>query len=312
MAGERPLRLGTRKSDLALTQSRTVAGMIGGAVELIGMVTEGDRLVDVPLRGALQKGYFTEALERALLDGSIDVAVHSLKDLPTAMAPGLVVGAIPVRERVADLLFVRAASWAEGFDASLPLAPGARVGASSPRRQSLLRTVREDCSAELLRGNVPTRLRRLGEGAFDAIVLAEAGVRRLVAGGVSLALDGLRVARLAPSVWTPAPGQGALAVQCREDDAATRAQLFALHDEGCAEAVATERRWLTMLGGGCSVPFGAWVVGARWAMGFERSGRFDGVSGTGIPAGDAALSLLLAGGAMVPLPMKWEEIDVRA
>lgn len=311
MEDEPAIRLGTRQSDLALTQSRTVARMLGGNVALVGVVTEGDRLVDVPLRGPLQKGYFTEALEQRLRDGTIDIAVHSLKDLPTAMAPGLRIGAIPVRERVADLLFVRKEAW-DAAGRGLPLAAGASVGASSPRRQSLVRSARPDCRPEPLRGNVPTRLKKLAAGQFDAIVLAEAGVRRLVAGEVPLVLDGLHVVRLNPSVWVPAPGQGALAVQCRADDVVTLGRLASLHDAATAADVATERRWLTTIGAGCSVPFGAWVHGADWVMGLERNGKFSVVGGSGAERGDAAVITLMAGSSDDSLTMKWEEIDVCA
>lgn len=294
------MRLGTRKSELAWRQSGMVAAALGPDVELVGIVTEGDRIVDAPLRGPLAKGYFTEALEAALRAGTIDLAVHSLKDLPTAPSPGLAIGAVPLRERVADLLIVRPECWGEG---SLPLVPGARVGATSTRRQALLRTLRSDCRPEMLRGNVPTRVSRLAEKKFDAIVLAEAGIRRL-----GLDLGKFRVARLSPRVWVPAPGQGALGVQCRADDAATRARVGRLHHAETGIAVSTERRWLATFGGGCSIPFGAWVDGDSWAMGLERDENFRVRTGKG--DGDAALSRLMADDDGEPLDAAWEEIDV--
>jgi hydroxymethylbilane synthase len=288
------LRLGTRTSALALTQSGHVAAALGPDVSLVGVTTEGDRLVDVPLAGRLQKGFFTEALDRGLREGTLDLAVHSLKDLPLAWPEGLVVAATPPREALADLLLVRPEAW-DAAAPRLPLRPGAKVGAASERRQWLLRTLRPDCEPAFLRGNVPTRIERLREGRYDAIVLAEAGVNRL-----GLRLEGLRVARLRPSEWPCAAGQGSLAVQCREADRATRARVATLNDRPTEIATTMERRWLGALGGGCSVPFGAavWPVAPSewaWAMGLARDGAFRIRRGVGEGAGDAALAALLAG-----------------
>jgi hydroxymethylbilane synthase len=282
------LRLGTRRSALALTQSGMVARAIGPDVSLVEVTTEGDRLVDVPLRGALTKGFFTEALEQGLLDGSLDLAVHSLKDLPLAQPAGLTLGAIPVREGVADLLIVAPGAWDPAAPV-LPLRAGTSVGAASERRQWLLRTLRPDLAPTFLRGNVPTRVTRLREGGFGAIVLAEAGVHRL-----GLSLEGLHVVRLRPSEWPCAAGQGALAVQCRADDAAVLARLAPLHHAPTASAVTTERRWLGALGGGCSVPFGAAVRENSWSIGLTRDGAFRIRRGVGLADGDEALRGLLA------------------
>ncbi|MES2640150.1 MAG: hydroxymethylbilane synthase [Myxococcota bacterium] len=283
------LRLGTRKSELALAQSGMMARAIGPDVELVGVTTEGDRLVDVPLAGQLTKGFFTEALEAGLRAGTLDLAVHSLKDLPLEQPPGLILAAIPPRESLADLLLVREEAW----DASAPMLPlrtGAKVGAASERRQWLLRTLRPDCDPAFLRGNVPTRVGRLREGRYDAIVLAEAGVHRL-----GLSLEGLKVARLLPAQWPNAAGQGALALQCREDDIVTRARLTSLNDPATAGAVETERRWLGALGGGCSVPFGAAVWAGGWAIGLMKDGAFRIRRGVALEDGDEALRALLAG-----------------
>ncbi len=289
------LRLGTRKSELALTQSGMVARAIGPDVVLVGVTTAGDRLVDVPLDAQLGKGFFTEELERGLRGGTLDLAVHSLKDLPLAQPDGLVLGAIPARESVADLLLVREEAW-DAAAPMLPLRSGAKVGAASERRQWILRTLRPDCEPAFLRGNVPTRVTRLREGKYDAIVLAEAGVHRL-----GLALDGLRVARLAPANWPCAAGQGALAVQCRADAAEVLARLAPLNDAATERAVTIERGWLGALGGGCSVPFGAavWSVGSdlHWTMGLAKDGAFRIRRGVGVEAGDEALRALLAGEA---------------
>jgi hydroxymethylbilane synthase len=299
------MKLGTRRSDLALTQSRWVAAQIGPDVELVGVTTEGDRLVDVPLKGPIAKGFFTEALERGLLDGSLDLAVHSLKDLPVRDPDGLTVGAVPVRENPADVLIVRP----EAVDRSatgLPLRAGASVGASSERRQALLRAYAPGCVPSFLRGNVPTRVQRLREGKYDAIVLAEAGLRRL-----KLDLSGLCVFRLDRFAWPPAAGQGALAVQCRAADAVTLGRLAGLNHAPTARAVTIERGWLSAMGGGCAVPFGAVVEGERWALGLARDGVMRVRTGEGIPAGDAALRSLLDGGQGDGIRNRiWEETDV--
>lgn len=302
------LKLGTRRSALAWAQSGQVAEAIGPDVERVGVETEGDRLVDVPLRGALAKGFFTEALERGLRDGTLDLAVHSLKDLPVRGPDGLVLGAIPRRASAADLLLIRPEAWnPEG--PGLPLRPGARVGASAPRRQALLRAVRPDAEPAFLRGNVTTRLERLAEGRFDAIFLAEAGIGRL---GVDLAATGARVVRLSPWHWPPAPGQGALAVQCRADDAPLRARLAALHDPAAAAAVQHERGWLELMGGGCAVPFGAYAEGERWVVGLEAHGRFGIRRGEGEGA-EAAVRALLDGAEGEGWSRRiWEVIDVGA
>jgi hydroxymethylbilane synthase len=331
------MRLGTRQSALALTQSGMVARALGPDVTLVGVTTEGDRLVDVPLRGALTKGFFTEALEAGLRDGSLDLAVHSLKDLPVADPEGLVVAATPERASVADLLLVRPDAWDEGAR-YLPLRAGARVGAASERRQSLLRALRPDTEPAFLRGNVPTRVERLREGRYDAIVLAEAGITRL-----GLDLAGLRVARLTPLHWPCAAGQGALGVQCRADNTAVRERISAIDDADTAFAVATERGWLARLGGGCAVPFGAavWRSSARtgaaageppggggalrgagpppqeldweWALGLAKDGVFRIRRGVGIPAGTAALDALLDGAEGEAWPERiWEDWHVEA
>jgi len=300
------LRLGTRKSELALTQSGMMARAIGPDVELVGVTTEGDRRVDVPLQGGpLTKGFFTEELERGLREGTLDLAVHSLKDLPLQQPDGLVLGAIPARAALADLLLVREEAW-DPTASMLPLRAAAKVGAASERRQWLLRTLRPDCDPAFLRGNVPTRVARLREGRYDAIVLAEAGVQRL-----GLALEGLRVARLHPAQWPNAAGQGALAIQCRADDVVTRSRLAPLHDPATAAAVEQERGWLGALGGGCSVPFGAAVWGGGWAMGLMKDGAFRIRRGVVVADGDEALRALLAGdpgeGWAEPIWEVWNE-----
>lgn len=247
----RPLRLATRKSALALAQSGQVADRIRAAnpgmeVELLHVVTEGDRVQDRPLAQIGGKGLFVKEIEAALLDGRADLAVHSMKDLPADLAPGLVIAAVPSRESPWDLLVT-----ADGraLDA---LPQGARVGTSSQRRAVQLRAARPDLAISMLRGNVDTRLRRLAEGAFDAVVLAEAGVRRLGLSPRASRLEGALV---------PAVSQGALALETREGDAYARAALASLHDEVTAVETHAERAVMRALSGSCVTPMGAL---ARW------------------------------------------------
>lgn len=242
--------LGSRGSALALAQTRWVAERLQeahpgleAAVEIFS--TAGDRIQDRPLPAIGGKGLFTRELEEALLDGRIDGAVHSLKDLPTEMTPGLTLGAIPARENPADVLVSRTG----GTLAELP--PGAVVGTSSPRRRAQLARLRPDLNFTDLRGNVPTRLRKVREGVVDATVLAAAGLARL---GL---LEEAHGWALPPELMLPAPGQGALALQIRSGDAHVADLAAALHDPATAHAVAAERAVLAALGTGCSAPVGA-------------------------------------------------------
>jgi hydroxymethylbilane synthase len=240
------LVLGTRGSRLARAQSTLVADLLrarGHEVTLALIETRGDKEIDrtVPELGG--KGLFTKELEEALRDGRIDLAVHSLKDLPTEDAPGLVVAAVPPREDWRDALVSGGAKLA-----ALPA--GARVGTASLRRQALLRRQRPDLEVVPLRGNVDTRLRRVSEGALDAIILAAAGLNRLGrSDAVTELLD-----------FLPAPAQGALAIQARGDRADVRAAAGVLHDEMTGRCTHAERELLHLLGGGCSVPVGALCV----------------------------------------------------
>ncbi len=300
------MRLGTRRSALAWAQSGGIAALLGPDVERVGIETAGDRLVDTPLTGPLVKGWFTEAIAAALRSGAVDLAVHSLKDLPVSDEPGLVIGAVPARGPVADVLLIRETAFDRDAP-GVPLRAGAQVGMSSPRRQAALRTLRPDCGAAFLRGNVTTRLQRLAEGRFDAIVLAEAGLVRLGAEGRPP--SGVRVVRLFPGWWVPAPGQGALAVQCRVDADAVRSRLVGIHDPVTAAAVGAERACLSALGGGCSIPFGAWQSAEGWAVGLESGGVWRVRRGpgplVGLPEG------LVDGVGAEPVPTRiWEEIDV--
>ena len=261
------LRIGTRGSELALWQARHVAeglGRLPGAppVELVGIRTEGDRVAELPLTRVAGKAFFTGEIEEALSRGEIDLAVHSLKDLATATPPGLVLGAVLAREDPRDVLLVRqdlaSAALGSGLDA---LPAGARVGTCSLRRRALLSRWRPDLELADLRGNVPTRIERLDEGRFEAIVLAAAGVKRL-------GLEHRIGAFLPPDRVLPAPGQGAIAVQVREADAEVRAWIERLDDPATRAATAAERALLARLEGGCQVPVGALaeLAGRRLAI----------------------------------------------
>jgi hydroxymethylbilane synthase len=240
------LRLGTRRSALATAQSRAVADRLaaitGREVELVEVVTEGDRN-----QAAVQQlggtGVFVTALRERLLAGDVDLAVHSLKDLPTAAAPGLVLAAVPEREDPRDVLVTR-----DGRVLA-DLAPGSRVGTGSPRRIAQLRALGLGLDVVPVRGNVDTRLRKVADGELDAVVLARAGLARLGrTGEVSEVLDPLQL--------LPAPGQGALAVECRADDEV--ADLVAKLDDPTARAaVVAERALLAALEAGCTAPVGA-------------------------------------------------------
>jgi hydroxymethylbilane synthase len=244
----RLLRLGTRGSKLALWQAEHVAAALralhpGLAVELEVITTQGDRAADVPLQVLSGQGVFARAIEDALLADRIDLAVHSLKDLPGQDRRGLVLAAFPPRADARDAL----------VGSTLAALPGgARMATSSPRRAAQLLAARPDLQIVAVRGNLDTRLRKLEAEQWDALVLAVAGLERL----------GLadRVAEALPiAVCLPAVGQGALAVQCRADDAPTRALLAALDDRATRVAVEAERGLLAALGGGCKVPIAGYA-----------------------------------------------------
>jgi hydroxymethylbilane synthase len=248
------LRLGTRASALALAQAQWVAGRLretGAAVEIHALRTEGDRAFGVDLASAGGAGLFTREIERALLEERIDVAVHSLKDLPTAMPEGLAIAAIPPRADPGDLLLVRP----DALDASAPFLPvraRAIVGTGAPRRIALLRHVRPDLVTGSFRGNVPTRVEKCRLGEVDAVILARAGLSRL-----GLDLAPLVTFDLDAALWIPAPAQGALAIQVRAGDARTLAAASALDDAMTRACVDAERDLLRLLLAGCHAALGA-------------------------------------------------------
>ncbi len=262
--------IGTRGSRLALWQANEVAKNLGAPSELKIIKTSGDRFLDIKLQGRLEKGFFTKEIEESLISGEIDAAVHSLKDLPTAIDPRLTVGAHCRRGPVSDLLMVHP-DWHDER-ATMPLRRGCVVGASSLRRQALLRLYAPEVQAALLRGNVNTRVRKCSEGQYGAIVVAKAGVERL---GIDPAP--LVVYELNPGIWLPAPGQGAIAVEARADDRDMLDLLSGLDDRATRDAVYLERRLLSNFEGGCHTAFGAYALpeGDRWKVlvGIEKDGE---------------------------------------
>jgi hydroxymethylbilane synthase len=262
--------IGSRGSDLALWQSRTVLAALGKSAadsdwhpDITVIATRGDLDQSPLLVGKMEKGFFTRELELALLENRIDLVVHSLKDLPTAMPEGLLNRTILPRAPAGDWLLVRPEFHQPRNDGFLPLRAGTRVGASSLRRGALLGRYAPQAMSVPLRGNVPTRLRRLGEGRnVDAIILAAAGLTRL-----ELDLSAFVKIELPPEWWIPAPGQGALAAQCRANDTAIDGQLARLADADCVAATRWEREFLRVIEGGCSTPFGCHVIGRRAHLG---------------------------------------------
>ncbi len=242
----RALRLGTRRSALATTQSSWVADLLrsnGSEVELVEVTTHGD-VNRAPLAQIGGTGVFVSALRDALLAGEVDLAVHSLKDLPTAPADGLALAAVPEREDARDALV------AAGGRTLAELPSGSRVGTGSPRRHALLLALRPDLDVVAIRGNIDTRVGFVTSGELDAVVLAAAGLARIGRSDeVSEFFD--------PGTFVPAPGQGALAVECRADDDEVLAALARLDAPAVRRAVAAERQVLASLEAGCSAPVGA-------------------------------------------------------
>ncbi|MBG0776807.1 MAG: hydroxymethylbilane synthase [Desulfovibrionaceae bacterium] len=269
------LVIATRGSKLALWQANHIKDRIqaehpGVAVDLEIIKTTGDKILDVPLARVGGKGLFVKEIEEALLDGRADLAVHSMKDVPVELPEGLVLGVIPEREQPTDaFLSVRHAALED-------LPRGAKVGTSSLRRQAQLLALRPDLNIVSLRGNVDTRLRKLMDGEFDAIIMASAGVNRL---GLSAPMR----QELGPPRFLPAIGQGALGIEFREDDEETAELLEFLDDYATHVCVDAERGFLTGLDGGCQVPIAGY---ATLVMGDDPDGEDDEVLLTGLVADD--------------------------
>ena len=237
------LRLGTRNSPLAMAQAeeardRLLAAHPGLTVEIVPVTASGDKIQDRPLAEIGGKALWTKELDHWLMNGEIDFAVHSLKDVETIRPAAIAIAAILPREDVRDVLI--------GAESIRALPQGARVGTSAPRRAAQLLHARPDCTVVMFRGNVATRLAKLAAGDADATLLARAGLNRLDAAGTGHPLPA--------DEWLPAPGQGAIAIECRADDAATRAVLSAIDDLPSRHAVFAERALLAGLGGNCHSP----------------------------------------------------------
>ena len=243
------LRIGSRGSQLALWQANHVAALLraqGHEIEIEIIKTTGDKILDVALAKVGTKGMFTKEIEEALSDGRVDLAVHSLKDVPTELQPEFALAAIMKREDPRDAFISVKYSGIED------LPRGAKVGTSSLRRQCQLKAMRPDLEIFPLRGNVDTRLRKLESGEYDAIILASAGVKRL-------GLDKHVRSRIAPEIMCPAVGQGALAIEARAGDSQVLPHLIFLNHPDTLAAIECERALLGTLGGGCQVPIGAFA-----------------------------------------------------
>lgn len=294
------LRIGTRGSQLALVQTESMAEALREAnpgldVQIEVIHTQGDRILDVPLAQIGGKGLFTKELEVALLDGRVDLAVHSLKDLPTEFPEGLMLAAVPAREIPYDAFVC--AKWDNLDD----MPAGANVGTSSLRRQAQVLARRPDLRIADLRGNVETRLRKVHEGVVDAAILACAGLERL---GL---YDAIR-ARLTEEIMIPAPAQGALGLEIRADDEDTAQLLESVADPVATVEVAAERSCLAALEGGCQVPIGAlarlsgmklWLTACVCSLDGSTVLRAecDGQAGDAIELGKLAADRLLQQGA---------------
>lgn len=248
------IRIGTRGSELALWQAKFIASLIGeDKTELIIIKTEGDRIQNVSFNKMEGKGFFTKEIEEALLTDKIDLAVHSLKDLPTEDVKGLRLAAIPERGDFHDMIIMHPDAYEKRN--GINIKSGSMIGTSSVRRMAQLKAFDPTLRVEALRGNVNTRLRKLREGEYDAIVMAKAAVDR-----IKLDLSGLLVHVLDNDIFLPAPAQGALGLQVRSDDEYTYNIVRRLNHPETEAVVTAERSFLRNFGGGCHIPLGAYAV----------------------------------------------------
>lgn len=248
----RKIIIGSRKSNLALTQTEWVIDQLKKAgapyeFEIKKIVTKGDKILDVTLSKVGGKGLFVKEIEQAMFDKEIDMAVHSMKDMPSVIPDGLTIATIPVREDHRDAFI------SNGNIPLLDLPKGAVVGTSSLRRGAMVLAVRPDLQVKSVRGNIDTRLRKLKEEDYDAIILAAAGLIRMGWG------DEVVTEFLEPEISVPAIGQGALAIECREDDAELREVLEKINDEYTAHTVTAERKFLHLMNGSCQVPIAGYA-----------------------------------------------------
>ena len=281
----RTIRVGTRQSALALTQTGQViaaleaicqANNLPFTFETHKIVTKGDRILDVTLSKVGGKGLFVKEIEQALMDKEIDMAVHSMKDMPWELQEGLCIGAIPKRIDPRDCLIMRSGSSLDD------LPHGAKVGTSSLRRAAQLQAQRPDIQIESIRGNIDTRLKKLETEGFDAIVLAAAGLHRM-------GWEDKITAYIPVDVCIPAVGQGALSIECRSDDTELLQLLGHYHDAETARHVSAERAFLGKLNGGCQVPIGAYAVSAEQGEGVCLTGL------VGTPDGATILATTVEG-----------------
>ncbi len=246
--------IGTRGSELALWQAnyiKTELEKIGQEVDLKIITTKGDAIQHLSFDKIEGKGFFTKELEDALLKGEIDLAVHSMKDLPTSQPEGLKIAAVSYRDLPEDWLIIRKDALENGKILNLRAAPV--VGTSSARRKAQIRTIRPDTEIKDIRGNVPTRLEKLRRGDFDAILLAAAGLNRL-----NIDLSDFQVLKFSPREFVPAPAQGVLALQIREEDKLLYAELRQLHNDETLSCTNVERKVLKLYQGGCHLPLGVY------------------------------------------------------
>lgn len=249
------IRIGTRGSRLALWQAEYLKKQfanIGEEAEYTIIKTKGDRIQDLSFDKIEGKGFFTKEIEEDLLRNKVDVAVHSLKDLPTTSPDGLVIGAVSYRHDARDVLVVKPSSYVPSN--SLKIRDNPIIGTSSIRRKTQILDLLPNAKVKDLRGNVPTRIQKLLEGQYDGIILAKAGIER-----AQIDMEGLETIVLHPSEFTPAPAQGVLAFQCREADLNTRRILLKLHNSEVSDCTNIERKVLKMLDGGCNLPLGVYV-----------------------------------------------------
>jgi hydroxymethylbilane synthase len=254
---EKIVKIGTRRSKLALWQAEWIGSRLEEyhkdiKVTLIRIKTTGDKILDVPLSRVGGKGLFVKEIEEGLLRGDIDVAVHSMKDIPAELPEGLYIGAITEREDPRDALIIRGQGSGVGGQGFEDLPEGATVGTSSLRRQCQLKAIRPDLNIINLRGNLDTRLRKLEEGKFDAIIVASAGLKRL-------GLEGKITEYLQPELSLPAIGQGAIGIEVRMDDKKTAELVSFLNHGRTSLCVKAERAFLKRLEGGCQVPIAAYA-----------------------------------------------------